>query len=201
MIIAITNQNASSGNVARQLAALRAHVGGKVLLLATDPKLPSASGSPEHGVADIGPGSVSERCLLRAELENPHFKDIIIDIGGRDSLDSRAALIAAGLVIVPVQADQLDMGSQYKLIARLNSARMFNPGLRVLFVIVGGGSDPSDQERAAICAYVAQVMSAKLAGTVIHVPGALPCDVPPAAGEVGHAPEEMSALYREVFAN
>ena len=120
------------------------------------------------------------------------------------ALDSQAALIAARVVIVPVQADQLDPASQDTLIARLNSARMFNPGLRVLFVIVGGSSDPPDQERAAIRAYVAQVMSAKLAGTVIHVQQALPCDLPPAAGEHAscdaHAVEDMSALYREVFA-
>jgi hypothetical protein len=46
--------------------------------------------------------------------------------------------------VVPVTPAQADLASQYQLIARLNAARMFNPGLRVLFVLVGGADGPSD---------------------------------------------------------
>ncbi|WP_373989002.1 hypothetical protein [Duganella sp. BuS-21] len=84
----------------------------------------------------------------------------MIDTEGRDTAGSRAALIA-----------------------RLNSARMFNPGLRVLFVLVGVAGTPSDEERAAVRGYVARVMSATLASTIIR----------------GAAPANMDALYREVF--
>jgi chromosome partitioning protein len=84
---------------------------------------------------------------------------------------------------VPVTPQQVDLASQYKLIARLNSARMFNPDLRVLFVLVGGVDAPSDEERAAVRAYAARVMSASLASTIIR----------------GAAPADMDALYREVF--
>lgn len=183
MIIAIANQSGSSGKtcVANKLAALRARSGRKVLLLDTDPQ-------PSSGRR------------FQAELENlgPHYKDIVIDTELRDTPQSRAALIAATLAIVPLQADRLDMSTP--LIARLNSARMFNPGLRILFVIVG--AEPSEQERAAVRACVARVMSATLAGTVIHAQGA-------PAGAIGrgvnecrdaHALDEMNALYREVFA-
>ena len=83
--------------------------------------------------------------------------------------------------MVPVTPEQADLTSQYKLIARLNSARMFNPNLRVLFVLVA--DQPGDDQRAAVRAYAARVMSATLASTVIH----------------GQAPADMDALYREVF--
>jgi chromosome partitioning protein len=167
MIIAIANQGASHSRVADHLAALRSRSGRKVLLLDT--------------VSKNG---------LRSGLENLQrdYNDIIIDTEGNDTLDSRSALIAARLAVVPVHVDEVDLARQYKLIDRLNSARMFNPGLRVVFVIVGGFTDPSREELAAVRAYVAQVMSAILAGTVLHalVPETLAAD--------------MGALYREVFA-
>jgi chromosome partitioning protein len=125
---------------------------------------------------------------MRSGLESlqSHYNDIFIDTEGCDTLDSRSALIAARLAVVPIHVDEVDLVRQYKLIDRLNSARMFNPGLRVVFVIVGGAADPSREELAAVRAYVAQVMSATLAGTVIHAPGAMAAD--------------MGVLYREVFA-
>ena len=82
---------------------------------------------------------------------------------------------------------------------------MFNPGLRVLFVIVGAPSDPSGAELAAVRDYVAHVMSATLASTIIHVQGAERqlngggsgiCD---AASSDLRAAAEMRELYREVF--
>ncbi|WP_195763717.1 hypothetical protein, partial [Duganella guangzhouensis] len=117
------------------------------------------------------------------ELLRCRYNDIVIDTEGRDTADSRAALIAARLAVVPVTPAQADLASQYQLIARLNAARMFNPGLRVLFVLVGGADGPSDAERATVRAYAARVMAATLASTIIR----------------GAAASELDALYREVF--
>jgi chromosome partitioning protein len=212
MIIAIANQNGGSGKtvVANNLALLRARSGRKVMLIDTDPKKTSSTWSGERAAAGLQP-KLAARAIsgrgLATELEalRLHYNDILIDTEGRDTPESRAALIAARLVVVPVSADQVDLASQYKLIARLNSARMFNPGLRVLFVTVGGEHDPSEEEGAAIRAYVARVMSATLASTVIHAHqtahqacgrGRCVCD---AADCHVRAAAEMSALYKEVF--
>lgn len=108
---------------------------------------------------------------------------VLVDAEGRDSAESHAALAAARLAVVPVTPEQADLSTRYQLIARLNAARMFNPGLHVLFVQVGGAGEPTDAERAVVRAYVAQVMSATLAGTVIH----------------GQPPSDMDALCREVL--
>lgn len=165
MIIAIANQGLGRSKLADHLAALRSGSGRKVLLVGQ---------APQGG--------------LRAGLESlqSRYNDIFVDTEGCDTLDSRSVLIAARLAVVPIHVDEVDLVTQYKLIDRLNSARMFNPGLRVVFVIVGGAEDPSREELAAVRAYVGQVMSATLAGTVIHAAGTLSAD--------------MGALYREVFA-
>lgn len=190
MIVAIANQNGGCGKslVANQLALLRARSGRKVLLVDADARHAAGASCVACGSGPrprVATRSLSGR-TLQTEIDRlrRHYNDIVIDTDCRDTPESRSALIAARLVVVPVGADQVDLASQYKLIARLNSARMFNPGLHVLFVVFGGRSDPNGEEVAAIRAYVSRVMSATLAGTVIHED----CD----AGE-------MDALYKEVF--
>ncbi|MYM30046.1 AAA family ATPase [Duganella sp. CY15W] len=190
MIIAIASPGGGAGKtiVANNLALLRARAGRKVMLVDTDPRAASCAWCSELAAAGVLPRfaarAITGRALLdELELLRVRYNDIVIDTEGRDTAESRAALIAARLAVVPVTPEQVDLASQYKLIARLNSARMFNPGLRVLFVLVGGADAPSDEERAAVRAYVARVMSATLASTVIH----------------GAAPADMDALYREVF--
>jgi chromosome partitioning protein len=190
MIIAIANQHGGCAKsvVANSLAMLRARAGRKVLLLDADPRQDATACNGRRGGAgaQLAVRSGAGR-NLQEELERlrRHYNDILIDTEGRDTLVSRSALIAARLVLVPVAPDQADLASQYKLIARLNSARMFNPGLRVLFVAYGGAADLTQDELAAIRAYAARVMSATLASIVIHEH----C-----------SDDEMDALYKEVFA-
>jgi chromosome partitioning protein len=188
MIVAIANQSGGAGKtiIANNLALLRTRAGRRVVLVDTDPKAGSCAWCGELAAAGVQPRVASRAITGRTlvndlELLRTRYNDIVIDTEGRDTIESRAALIAARLVVVPVTPEQADLTSQYKLIARLNSARMFNPGLRVLFVLVA--ADPSDDERAAVRAYASRVMSATLASTVIH----------------GQAPADMDALYREVF--
>lgn len=192
MIIAIANQSGGSGKtlVASYLALLRARAGRKVLLLDADPKQSAMAWNCECIAAGIQPRVPARPMRGRdvpAELEvlRRYYNDIVIDTEGRDTVQSRAALIAARLVLVPVSAEQADLASQYQLIARLNSARMFNPGLRVLFVACCGCQGPENEQLAAIRAYASRVMSASLACTVIHK---------------DKAADEMPCLYREVFA-
>ncbi|NRR34369.1 AAA family ATPase [Oxalobacteraceae bacterium] len=214
MIIAIANQCGGSGKtiVANNLALLRARSGRKVMLVDTDPKKSSCAWNSARIAAGVQP-RVAARAIVGGDLAHElellrlHYNDILIDTEGRDTPASRAALISARLVLVPVSPGQVDLAKQYQLIARLNSARMFNPGLRVLFVMVGTGGDPDPEQMAAVRAYVTRVMAATLATTVIHEqgaahlacgPGRCVCDLP---GCDQGAAAEMGALYREVFAN
>jgi chromosome partitioning protein len=157
---------AAGGYLAGNLAQLRARHGRKVLLLVT---------------RTLRGGSLSEqleRVLARHD-------DVVIDTGGDDPA-CRGALIAAQVALVPLAPEQADVDTRYDLIARLNHARMFNPGLRVLFVTMGGRHDPAPSARCAMRAYATQVMSAGVADTVLHLPDS--CSA-----------AEMAALYEEVY--
>jgi chromosome partitioning protein len=87
-------------------------------------------------------------------------------------------------VLVLVRPEQADVSSHYGLIARMNAARMFNPGLRVLFAAVFDKGNPSPAEMAAIRSYTGQVMATALASTLIQAPIEV---------------TEVRALYNEVF--
>ena len=210
MIIAIANQAGSGGGalLANNLAVLRARSGHKVLLLDTDPKQPSCAWSCARASADIRP-RIPARAIGRtkplpavAELLL-HYNDMLVD-AAHDTLQSHAALSVARLVLVPVSAQQVDLAMQYQLIGRLNAVRAGNPRLRVLFVIVSGQDDPPGDALAAVRAYVARVMFATLATTIVHAPpthdygeGRCVCDAETCDPEMAG---EMHALYREVYA-
>lgn len=212
MIVTIAGQGggAASTIVAQNLALLRARAGRRVLLVDSDPQQQAARWARQRFQEGLKPNILAELIPggdlgVRLESLQRRCHDIVIHTECSDTPASRAALIAARTVVVPVTAGQVDLESQYQLIARLNSARMFNPGLRVLFVIMGGCADPSGAEMAAVRAYVAHVMSASLAGTVIHTRGAAGsacastqcvCEAPE---RNARAAAEMKELYREVF--
>lgn len=141
---------------------------------------------------------------LSGELERllARFDDVVIDTDDGNSPACRSALIAAQVALVPLAPEHADIDACYRLIARLNHARMFNPGLRILFVTAGGEHDPTPQAAAAIRAYAAQVMSACVADTVLHLPALLwGGDVPGRCAsdiENSTGAAEMAALYEEV---
>lgn len=187
MIIAVADQCCVHGTlIAAHLAALREHGGHSVLAL-------DAAGA--------------RRLASRFTELIACYHDIVIDTEGGDTPEGRAALAAANLVIVPVEAGQADLEKQYKLIARLNAARIFNPGLHVLFVTVGGSIDLTPAQQKAIRSYVAHVMSATLSATVIHDDPVFPGGRSTLMHQAGLAAApaqraaELRALYREVFVN
>lgn len=214
MIITVANEKggAEKSILANNLAALRAMDGRHVLLIDADPHKASLHWSSERSAAGIKP-DITARAIsgkgLQPELENltPRYNDIVIDTEGRDSLGSRSALIAAKIVVIPILPDRMDATGEKKLIARIDSARLFNPGLRVLFVIACAKNEPSVQELAAVRSLVSKIAAATLARSVIHELTALHT-----ALDEGHsisecepvdrrATAEMLNLYREVFTN
>ncbi|WP_440963918.1 hypothetical protein ACL58G_28745 [Massilia sp. GER05] len=157
---------AADARLAADLALQRARHGRKVVLLAT---------------RTLRGASLSEQL----ERMPARHDDIVVATCGDDPA-CRSALVAAQVALVPLAPEQADVDTRYGRIAGRNHARMFNPGLRVLFVTVGGATDPAPQAQCAMRAYAAQVMSAGIADTVLHLP-----DFRSAA--------EMAALYEEVY--
>lgn len=63
------------------------------------------------------------------------YQDIIIDAGGRDSVELRAALVAIEHVIIPVQASQFDLWTIERMSELVNTAGAFNSNLRATLIL------------------------------------------------------------------
>lgn len=212
MIITIANEKggAEKSILANNLAALRAMDGRNVLLIDADPQKSSLTWSSERSAAGIKP-TVPARAIsgkgMQPELENLtlRYSDIVIDTEGRDSMGSRSALIAAQIVIIPIQPNQMDLASEKKLITRIDTALLYNPRLRVLFVIACVKDDPSMQELATVRLLVAKITAATLANTVIHEQSAIRSAFDEGLSISEYKPADMRAiaemmnLYREIF--
>lgn len=209
MIIAIVNQhhNADRCVIARNLAVLRARSGRKVCLLAAGSAHGTGNWCIERSTMGILPSIASRspgKHGEKIEWLRRQFNDIIVDAGDRNSDDCHGVLIAAKLVLVPVRGAEIDLARQYALIERIKAARMFNHGLRALFVAVTGPAGLQAEERAAIHAHVARLDQAVLANTVLcdpatleYGPGRCVCDAETCDPD---AAQQMHDLYDEACA-
>jgi chromosome partitioning protein len=155
MIIALLGsaETPDKSILAVNLAAQCANAGRQVLLVDTDPRELSLHWQDQRAAAGLRPGIAAyafNGMGLQLELERLklRFQDFIIDCAGADSQADRAALIAARLVIIPIQPALFTAEEASQLVERIACARLFNPALRVLLVDVGSGSQPADAMRA-----------------------------------------------------
>ena len=145
--------------LATNLAVLRARSGRKICVIDTNPRQSAYAWSCDRNTVGQRPavfGRALAGRMVSREIENlgSGFGDLLISTGEYDEQETLSALIAARLVIVPVRIDQVDVDAYYPMIARLNSARMFNPALKVMFVIVTDGATPfrkNWQQRTCTC--------------------------------------------------
>lgn len=209
MIIAIVNQHSSPERtvVARNLAVRRAQSGRRVCLM-TSAGNGDSDWAEERMHAGVQPWTETHQAgsravKMRLAALRPLFDDILIDAGTRDTDGCRCVLEESRLVVVPVRGSALALDLQYRLLARLNGARTFNPAMRMLFVAVSAAAGPGVSERAAVLARVARVDDATLAETVLHAPAAPDYGpgrcVPDAVTCDPDAAAELRALYHEVY--
>lgn len=210
LVIATENEGIEKSILANNMATLRAMDACKVLLIDGDQqKISFAWGKARHE-AGIKPTvttlSISAKGL-QPELENlsPRYSDIVIDAEGRDCLASRSALIVARTALIPIRPDLTDEVCKEKLIARIASARLFNPCLQVFFVITCVGENPSMEELVSIRSFVAKIPAATLASTIVHEQIALRSANYRGLSIMEYKPAdqraitEMRNLYSEVF--
>lgn len=111
-------------------------------------------------------GSVAPTIRNYAE----QYDDVVVDAGGRDSKELRAALRVADIVIMPFVPSQFDLYSVDDMSNLIEVAREYNPPLRAIGFINRASNNwvmsrKADAAQAMIASY-AEVM--ECATTVIH---------------------------------
>jgi chromosome partitioning protein len=214
MIVLIGGEKGGTGKttLATNLAAMRALAGRDVLLIDTD-----SQGSANYWSLSRDEAGISPRvpCVQKfgkgltmevKDLTN-RYEDIIIDAGGRDSVELRSAMVAADRAYIPIQPSQFDIWTLNRMDELIETAKGFNPDLKAWVIISRSSTNPSVHESDDTMEILGDFPNLGLAGMTIRdriayrkaaKDGMAVCELKPKDPK---AVEEMEALYKEVFKN
>lgn len=154
MIITVGGEKGGPGKttIATNLAAIASGNEKDVLLINTDPQ--DSAGSWASNRHSLHSNKKSISCIsLRGEMIAKDIQDLsgryqllIIDAGGRDSIELRAALVVTQLLLIPLRPSQFDVWTLPKLNEILGMVAPINPILKT--VVVANQVHPTSFDRA-----------------------------------------------------
>ena len=211
-IILIGGEKGGTGKttLAVNLAALRALQGRDVLLIDTDVQASASYWAQSRDEAQTRPRIA---CIQKFGKGLPtevrdlarRYQDLIIDAGGRDSVELRSSLVVAERVFIPIQPSQFDIWTLGRMDDLVRTAQGFNAELRASVVICRASTNPSVNEAAEARTLLADFEHLRLANAIIRDriayrkaarDGLSVDELKPGDPK---AIEEMRALFREVF--
>lgn len=146
MIILVGNEKGGVGKttIATNLAAMRKGAGHDVVLVDTDKQESAtdwASLRKENDVSPSVPSVILRGQSIASEIKDlaPRYEDMVIDAGGRDSHELRAAMVVADKLFIPIRSSQFDVWSLDNLQNIISQAKAFNPNLEA-YVFINQGS-------------------------------------------------------------
>jgi chromosome partitioning protein len=212
MIIVIGNEKGGVGKttLATNLAAVAASEGRDVLLVDTDIQGSAQAWATSRDEAEISPriptiskfgkGLVKELPGLQDRYES-----IIVDAGGRDSVELRSSLVVADKLLAPVQASQFDLWALERLAEVLTQAQGLNPDLTASVVITRASPNPVVSETKEAHEFLNDFKELPLTKTLIRDriayrratrAGLAVTEINPRDSK---AVSEILSLYQEVF--
>lgn len=213
MIILVGGEKGGTGKttLATNLAAMRAGTGRNILLIDTDTQ-GSASSWSEIRVQDnvqpsipcvskFGPG-------VRDAIKSLaiHYEDIVIDAGGRDSVELRQAMLCADVMVIPARPSQFDLHAMAAIDRIVGDVRGFNAKLKVLVAINMAPTHPKMTDVADMQQFIAEMQHVTLAEAVVRDRSAFRraagngLSVTESTVTDPKACAEVQTLYNEVFA-
>ena len=212
MIVLIGGEKGGTGKttLAIHLAAIRITAGKEVLLVDTD-KQGSASSwcaiRDEEGrvprVACVQKFGKTLGADIRAMAAK--YDDIIIDAGGRDSVELRAAMTVSDALYIPIQASQFDVWTLDQMNTLVEQASAINERLRAFAVLNRASPNPSVKEADEARSALAEYEHLKVAVTIVRdrIAFRKAAREGSTVGEITdrdpRAIAEVNGLYTEVF--
>ena len=208
MIIALLNQKGGVGKttIATHLAGELASVGEAVMIVDADPQGSALDWSQRRRQAGrprrFGVIGLPRETLHHEVPEIARSVDhVIIDGPPRVTALTRAAIMAADLVLIPVQPSPYDLWASRDMLQLIAEARVFRPQMRSAFVISRRvvGTIIGQEGRMALSGLFVQPLTAEIHQRVVFAASATEGSL---AGEVlphCRAAQEISALTAEVI--
>ena len=212
MIILVGGEKGGTGKttLATNLAAMRAASGSDVLLVDTDRQgsasFWSAVRDEEDGLPPVPCVQVFGKGVSRQVTDLAgRYSDVVVDAGGRDSVELRSAMVVADRLFVPVQASQFDVWTLEQVDGLVEQVQAINASLRAWVVFNRASTHPRVREAEEAEALVADFDHLDLAGVVVRDRIAYRRAASEGRGVAeatepdGKAVAEMEAWYRAVF--
>lgn len=160
MIILIGGEKGGTGKttIATNIAALLAIDENDVLLVDTDPQKTASFWSLTRDEYNIEPRITTIQKFDNVKKEvlalKPKFDHIVIDAGGRDSMELRTSLLVADKVFFPLRASQFDLWTLAKINNHVSDAKAINENLKAFVLMNQNSHNPSVKENEEACDYL-----------------------------------------------
>lgn len=135
----------------------------------------------------------------------PKYDDIIIDAGGRDSAELRAAMLVADVIVTPSMPSQFDIFTLAAMDNLVGQAKAFNENLRAVILVNGAPTNARQTDAADMREALSDMASYKVLQTIVKSRKAYRlCAMTGLAVTEFDQPdekavEEMKSLFEEVF--
>jgi chromosome partitioning protein len=152
MIILIGSEKGGTGKttLTTNLVTLHLAKGFDALLVDTDKQGSASAWSATRDAGDLKPVPCIQKFgkSLTTELKGlaKKYDDIFVDAGGRDSIELRAALLAADRIYIPLIPSQIDVWTLGLMKQLIEESQLFNPSLKPYFIISRASTNPAVTE-------------------------------------------------------
>ena len=212
MIIVFGGEKGGTGKttLATNIASELVLRGKEVLLMDTDRQESSSSWCyvrEEEGIKPRIPCILKFGETVRQELNEikNKYNNIVVDCGGRDSIEFRASLLAADKAIIPMRSTQFDLWTLSRFSKILAEVMLINEHLQVYLVLNAANTNPVVKEHEEASDYITSFSSITLLKTIIrdriafHKAAAEGRSVSELSPNDSKASMEIKSLYEEMF--
>lgn len=173
LLVGIEKGGTGKSTIATNLATLRSANGHDVLLIDADKQMTASYWAAKRDGNESLPRVVciqKRGSTIHRDIQDlaTRYEDIIIDAGGQDSKELRAAMVVADLLCVPFQAAQPDIWTLETMEELIGQAQALNADLDVFTVVNRASTHPLVHETEEAIACLADFPTLPFCGVTLH---------------------------------
>lgn len=173
VVVGAEKGGVGKSTLAVNLAVARAMQGRDVLLIDTDKQGSAqqwAATRREEGIAPTITCVGIRGASLKQEVRDlkAKYDDIVIDAGGQDSIELRAAMMVADLLVTPCEPSQFDIFSTFTMDRLVGEVRTINEALGAVLVVNCAPTNAQQTDVAEMRDALSEMQNYAILATEVH---------------------------------